>query len=183
MSQMNAVMKPEPAAATTTRWLKPENTCIYQSHFSVLHCVVQGQGVYNGVFAVRLFPASYPDNYISLNYTEPDDGTREIGILENLNQFPEDARRLVCSSLERHYYEQVIVRIHSIRHRYGLLFFDVQTQRGTEQFITLWQHDRARDYGKNGKAILDIDDNRFVIPDLSALPAPDRRRLVQYIYW
>ena len=70
-----------------------------------------------------------------------------------------------------------------MRNEFGLLFFDVETQRGQEQFIMPWRHDRAEDYGANGKVLLDALDNRYIIPDVGALPPTDRRRLVKYIYW
>ena len=87
------------------------------------------------------------------------------------------------ASLERHYYEQIISGVHEVRNEFGLLFFDVQTQRGREQFIMRWRHDRAEDYSSNGKLLLDVSDNRYIVPDVAELPPADRRRLTKYIYW
>ena len=36
---------------------------------------------------------------------------------------------------------------------------------------------------EKGKVLLDASDNRFIIPDVQALPAADRRRFSSYVYW
>ena len=45
------------------------------------------------------------------------------------------------------------------------------------------QADRAHDYGPRGKMLLDTDENRYLIPDVQALPERDRRLLLRHIYW
>jgi hypothetical protein len=165
------------------RWLTPENTELFEGTFSLLHCRVQGDTLYRGAFAVPLFPISHPGRYISLRHTDAEETVREIGIIEDLRAFPEGARSLVCSSLARQHHEQTILRIHNVRVKYGVLFFDVETQRGREQFMTPWRRDRADDYSDNGRLILDFYDNRYIVPDLADLPPTDRRKLVRYIYW
>jgi len=165
------------------RRLTPANTRIFEGSFSLLHCQVEGAGLYRGVYAVLMFPVSYPDRYISLRYTDERDQDREIGIIEDLSVFPEDVRQAVRRSLIKQYYERVIHRIHDIECRYGLLFFDVTTGDGRETFVMAWRHDRAEDYGASGKVLLDALDNRYIIPDLRKLPAADRRLFLGYIYW
>ena len=46
-----------------------------------------------------------------------------------------------------------------------------------------WRHDRAEDFGTGGKVLLDVNENRFIVPDVMALPAKDQRRFTNYIYW
>jgi len=170
-------------AAIGVRRLTPENTILFSGTFSILHCAVKGDDVYRGVFAVRTFPIRQPDTFISLHYTNPGDKEREIGIIMNLKDFPSDQQELVNISLRAHYCERIIRRIYRIRHEYGLLFFDVETDRGKEQFIMPWRGDRAEDYGDEGKVLLDAVDNRYIIPRLLDLPSLDHRRLVSFVYW
>ncbi len=168
---------------TGYRRLTPDNTRIFEGSFSLLHCHVEGGGLYRGVRAVLMFPISHPDRYISLRYTDERDQDQEIGVIEDLLVFPEAVRQAVRESLVRQYYERVIHRIHSIECNYGLLFFDVTTGQGRERFVMQWRHDRAEDYGETGKVLLDSLDNRYIIPDVEKLPAADRRVFVNYIYW
>ena len=113
--------------ATGVRRLTPATTTVFEGTFSLLHCAVKGDDLYRGVFAVRMFPVRHPDRYISLHYTDAEDKEREIGMIEDLSVFPEEQRRLVMKSLQEHYYEQVIVRIHRVRYEFGLLFFEVES--------------------------------------------------------
>jgi len=168
---------------TTVRWLTPDSTHIFEGTYSLLHCTVKGAALYRGVFAVMMFPITYPDQFISLRFTDTEGKVREIGIIRDLRAFPQQAQQLVRASLKKQYHERFVTRVHGVKSRFGLLFFDVETQRGREQFVMPWRHDRAEDYSNTGKLLLDVFDNRYVIRDLSELPAADRRRLTSYVYW
>ena len=188
-------IEPKPAyedgrmVATGVRRLSPEDTHIFEGTFSLLHCAVKGDNLYRGVFAVLMFPIRYPDKYVSLWYTDIDtqdankDKDREIGLIEDMSAFPEEARRLIRESLVKHYYERIVARVHKVAYRHGLLFFDVETRHGPQEFVMRWSYDRAEEYGAHGKVLLDAFDNRWIIPDLTALPAKDRLEFTAYIYW
>lgn len=170
-------------ADTGVRRLIPETTTIFKGTYSLLHCSVEGDMLYRGVFAVRLFPVQFPDRYLSLHYTDADDKDKEIGVIEDLNAFSPEMQYLINESLSGHYYEQIIKRVNKIKCDHGLLFFEVETQRGEEKFVMPWRGDRAEDYGKQGKVLLDAMDNRLIIRDVEELPSADQRRFVSYIYW
>jgi hypothetical protein len=171
-------------SAMGVRLLTPENATIFEGSFSLLHCAVKGDTLYRGVYAVLMFPIRYPDRFISLRYTDVTDKEIEVGVIDDLSVFPEAVRRLVLDTLVKHYYEQTVTRIYQVENRYGLLFFDVETkQLGRLQFVMPWRGDRAEEYGPNGKALLDAFDNRYIIPDLAALPTADRNAFTSYIYW
>jgi hypothetical protein len=174
---------PAPEAGIGVRYLTPETATIFEGTFSLMHCAVKGDTLYRGVFAVLMFPISNPERYISLRYTDDKDKEQEIGVIEDLAVFPKEAQQVVRNSLVKHYYERVIQRIFDVEYKFGLLFFDVETGLGRSQFVMPWRGDRAEDYGANGKVLLDSFDNRYIIPDLSALPAADRRAFTNYIYW
>ena len=165
------------------RLLTPENTTIFEGTFSLLHCAVKGEDLYRGVFAVLMFPISHPERYISLRHTDVKDKEWEIGVIEDLGVFPAPAQKLIRTSLVKHYCEQIVSRIYDIEDRFDLLFFDVETQLGRRSFVMPWRGDRAEDYGTSGKVLLDAFDNRYIIPDVSRLPAADRNRLAAFIYW
>lgn len=168
------------------RLLTPANTTIFEGTFSLLHCAVAGDTLYRGVYAVLMFPIRHADRFISLRYTDAadKDKEKEIGIIDELGAFPAEHQRLVRNTLVKHYYEQVLTRIYGIDNRFGLLFFDVETQlQGRRQFVMPWRGDRAEDYGANGKILLDAFDNRYIIPDVAELPTADRNVFTSFIYW
>ncbi len=169
--------------ATGARRLTPATATIFEGSFSMLHCAVTQDTLYRGVFCLRLFPVRYPEDYISLRHTDMAEKDHEIGVIERLADWPGTVRDLIRASLHKQYYERVIRRVHAIEYRYGLLFFSVQTQIGLETFVMRWAHDRTEEYGLRGKVLLDAYENRYIIPDLDALPASDRRRFTAFIYW
>jgi hypothetical protein len=168
---------------TGVRRLTPATTTVFEGTFSLLHCQVKDDNCYRGVFALLLFPISQPDRNISLRYTDLEDKDQEIGVIECLSDFPAVQQQLIKQNLVKQYYEQRIQRIHGIKCLYGLLFFQVETQRGAEEFVMPWRHDRAEDFGADGKVLLDSLDNRYIIPEVSKLPASDRRLFLGFIYW
>lgn len=155
------------AVLTGVRRLSPATTTIFEGSFSLLHCSVQNDALYRGVYCLLLFPIRYPAGLISVRYTDMQDKDREIGVIEQLTDWPAPAQALVLA----------------IEHRFGLLFFSVQTQVGPEDFVMRWAHDRTEEYGERGKVLRDAFDNRFIIPDVTALPGADQRRFAAFIYW
>lgn len=165
-------------------WLTPGNAHVYESDFSLLHCRVERENaVYRGVFAALMFPVRHPQRFVSLRYFNASGREEEIGVIENLRDFPREEQRLIKQRLNRHYYEQVILRIYQIQSEFGLLFFDVETQRGREQFVMPWQADCAESFGEKGKVLHESLGNRYIVPDIEALPPVDQRRFTSYIYW
>ncbi len=172
-----------PRRIAGVRWLTPETSQIFQGTYSLLHCAVKDDTLYRGVFAVMMFPISFPERFISLRYTDREDKVQEIGVIENLRDFPPEAQRLIRASLAKQTHEKVIKQIYEVKEEFGLLFFYVQTDEGWERFVMPWRGDRAEDYSDQGKLLLDAYDNRYIIPDVEALPLADQKRLTYYIYW
>ena len=46
-----------------------------------------------------------------------------------------------------------------------------------------WTQSKAIEFARNGKLLIDVDDNRYVVEDIDALPKKDRERFLHYIYW
>ncbi len=165
------------------RYLTPENCHLYIGTLGSLHCIVDDKEAYANVYCLMTFPISHPYQYISVNYSDNEGKEQEIGVIETLENFPEEIQNLVRQSLGQHYFEQTIRRIYDSRWEYGLIFFDVETDSGRKEFSMRWQHDKALEYGRNGKVLLDTFNNRYVIPSVPDLPPADRNRLLRFIYW
>lgn len=170
---------------TGVRRLDPAQTKIFEGTFSLLHCAVTGDDLYRAVFAVRMFPIRYPDHFISLRFTTPDDKEKEIGIIETLNDFDPEAQVLIRASLVRHYYEQIICGIREIEYKHGLLFFKVvmAADQSERDFMMRWSTNSAEEYGEQGKVLIDVHENRYILPNVNQLPPVERRKFTSYIYW
>ncbi|MCC6492938.1 MAG: DUF1854 domain-containing protein [Pirellulales bacterium] len=171
------------AEAFVPRWLAPTDAEICPGARSTVTVVLANDEVYRGVFAVNLFPATNPQDYISLRVWTREGEQREIGILRNLDAWPIAAQMLVRHALDRRYFLQTIDRIESMHLELGHLHCEVQTAYGPKRFTMRWSQSQVQDFGQRGKMLLDLDDNRFLVPDVQALPPKERELFQRYVYW
>jgi len=165
------------------RWIDPGVAELRRGPFDALELALPNGEVHRGVFAVSCFPATCPNDFISLRVSDFDGQEREIGILRNLDQWPVECQALIHSALARRYYLRRITGIDDIRLEYGYLNFRVRTEQGPTRFTMRWTQSQAQDFGTNGKVLLDLEDNRFLVANTDALPRRDRELLQRYVYW
>lgn len=169
---------------TRVRYLTPEMCRIHVGTHGALHVTVMNDRIYGGVYAAYAFPVEHPTEYISLMRSTGSGGPdEEVGLIHKLDVFPPEQVELVRQALQRRYFIHTILRIHDIHWDHGLVAMDVETDKGRVKFLMRWQQDRAVDYGRDGKVLLDVDENRYLIPDVEQLPASERAAFTRIIYW
>jgi hypothetical protein len=173
------VVDPSP---TAIRFLAPDLCRIHLGTHDALHVTVRNERIYGGVYAAYAFPVGHPEEYISLIHTG-DEEEIEIGIIRDLGEFPEADAALVRQALERRYFVHAVTRIRRVGWKYGLVNMEVETDKGPADILIPWRHDRAFDYGRRGKVLIDVEDNRYLIPDLEKLSPRERNEFQRYIYW
>ena len=139
--------------------------------------VIDKNGVaYNDLEPRRLFPMTNPDMYITLL----DKDEREVAFVRDLNELDEDSANALRACFTDYYR---IPRITAIRHnekKFGVLYWDVETDKGPVRFrIRNVRHDLLR----LGTRVLvrDHNDNRYEIPDTEALDPHSKRILFTYL--
>ncbi len=168
---------------TEVRYLTPETCFIHLGSYGTLHVTIPDEWVYGGVYAVYAFPVAHKDRFISLLHRVPGSEDVEIGVIRDLTDFPPEQARLVRRALQQRYFIHTITRIHEIRWKYGLVALKVDTDKGPVDFLMRWKIDRAVDYGEAGKVLIDLDENRYLIPDLRKLTPRELADFTRIIYW
>ena len=168
---------------TEVRYLTPDVCRIHLGTLDALHCTVKNEGIYGGVYAVYVFPVAHSDHYISLLQRRPEREDLEIGIIRDLSLFGEEEQKLIRHALARRYFIHTVTRLHSVGWKYGFVSMDVDTDKGRVEFLMKWQQDRAVDYGEHGKVLIDMNENRYLIPDLGRLSPSERTDFTRIIYW
>jgi ABC-type multidrug transport system ATPase subunit len=135
------------------------------------------------VYVVRTFPASHPEQYLSVRSWDPQGDDVEVGLIRDLAQWPESCQEVVRDALNRHYLLRSLDRIHRITLAAGYLEFDVDASGQRRQFVMRWTQSQGVEFGEHGKLLIDTEDNRYVIRDVDALPKRDRERFLHYVYW
>jgi ATP-binding cassette subfamily B protein len=136
-----------------------------------------------GVFVVPTFPATRPEDYLSVRCWGDDGEERELGIVRRLADWPAEDRGIVGQAMARRTLVRAIRRIHDVRLAHGYLDFDVETDAGRGSFTARWTQSQAIDFGPDGKLLIDAEDNRWVVPRLEDLPKADREKFERYVYW
>lgn len=172
-----------PAASHRPRWLTPDNANIHLGGRGALHVTVVNDRIYPGVFALRCLPVHHPAEFISMRYVNVEKRETEVGLIRQIDDWPDNVQKLIRESLLKRYFVLSITSILRIKTVQGYLEFDVITDAGPISFVMRSQSDRAQDYGKRGKLLLDTDENRYLIPDIDDLPEPERLLFQRHIYW
>ena len=166
-----------------TRWLDPEVAEISEDANGTMFVRVQDEGTYNAAYALRCLPVHYPRGYISLSILTVKKQIVEVGIIRDLDAWPEASRSCVERSLLKRYLVLTVRGVKAITPYTNYLELRLETDQGARSIMLRWQTDKAHSYGEHGKMLVDSEENRYLIPDVSKLPEAERKLFERYIYW
>jgi len=144
--------------AGNVRYLSAGEFVLFKNPGGGLRLTLEGDRSYLRVMAKLCFPFSFPNKYISLR-----DDDDEIGIVLDLAQLSKEYRRWIEEDLEIRYFTPQVRAIKSIKHRYGGIEWQVDTDRGFKRLITKGVHDTMTEVEPGRYIITDVDDNRYEI--------------------
>jgi len=170
------------AADLAVPWIQAHEARLHLSAQNTLQMSWRDEQ-FDGVFAVCALPATYPGKFLSLRHADVEGQEYEIGMVHDLADWPRAARTLLEAALARRYFIRQIEAIEDIEVQYGLLTFQVRTDKGPAQFTMRSSHGCAQDYGSRGKLLIDVDDNRYLVADVDSLPRRQQLLFRRHIYW
>lgn len=162
------------AEISETVWLTPENASFCLKN-GFLYISLNGQE--QRAFLCRQFPFELLWEFISVL----DEDQCEVGIIRNIALFEGEVHSMLVNELEKRYYSPKINRILSMKERYGFSYWKVETPEG-EMAFTL--HDTFRSTVRVGEyrvILMDVDGNRFEIPDVRALDRKSYKKIELYL--
>ena len=115
-------------------------------------------------------PISQPDAFLALI----DGKGNEIVTLPDPNVLSPENLAAVQAELRQRYLTATVTAIHSARQEYGATYWSVETDRGARDFVTQSLQENAQWFSDTHLLLLDVDGNRFEIPDVVALDARSR---------
>ena len=134
---------------------------------------------YERVEIYQAFPFTDPDLYISVRM--PDEKAKEIGIIADLKKMSKKTQELLKEQIGYRYFTPKIKKVYSVKSEYGFAYFDVLTDSGRCRFVIRMNGGAVISLTETRILILDIDGNRFEIPDISRLSAKERKQLDIFI--
>lgn len=169
----------EETAEAEASWLEPDQLAMDAQLHGSLRVIYQGRE-YDGVHAVRAFPATCPRQFISLVWTREPGKAVELGLLRDLQRWPRAVQDAVERSLRRRYLLHPIHEIRQIRANGGLLKLSVVTDRGPVNLEMERRIDGPQPFGSRGMLLVDTRGNDYVVPDCAKLPVRQRKLLALY---
>ncbi|MBE6602365.1 MAG: DUF1854 domain-containing protein [Ruminococcaceae bacterium] len=162
------------AEISVTVWLTAENAS-FACKNGLLFVTYGGEE--KRAFLSRQFPFDFLWEFISVL----DEEQAEIGIIRRLSDFEGEAYALLRTELEHRYFAPTVIRILSVKERYGFSYWKVVTEEGNVSFTL---HDTFRSIiraGEHRLIFMDVNGNRFELPDVEKLDRKSYKKIELYL--
>ena len=167
-------MEKETEEMLRVRYLNDENAVFERTGTGFLSLRV-GEEFYPRVTVARMFPFSDKDEFISVRTAQ--ERSKEIGIVEKLSGVSRETAEMLEEQLTLRYFTPVIEKIIKIKDEYGFAYWNVVTNHGACSFTIRMGGNSVIHLADVRILILDIDENRFEIPDINRLTPAERKKL------
>ena len=135
-----------------------------------LRLTVEGDRSYPTVRPAWSAPLSHPRHYLSLL----DGKGKEIVMIPDPEELSPESLAAVKLELRRRYLTATVTTITDARVEFGATYWNVETDRGPRDMVTQNLQENAVWLSDSHILLLDVDGNRFEIPDIDALDARSR---------
>lgn len=131
----------------------------------------------------RCFPLSAQNTHIMVcTPGKENERGKELGVIKDTMDLTRESEAALLKELALHYFVPLVSQIYSIREEFGFLYWSVETDRGKKDFI---MRDSLigslRRVSKVRWLIIDINQTRYEIRDISALDAKSQGFLQRYL--
>ena len=128
------------------------------------------------------FPVSGEEVYLSVREANEEEET-EIGIIQNWTGLAEADRQAVAAELGLHYFVPRILRVYRIKDELGFLYWHVETDKGDKEFVmrnSVIHY--TREVSPGHYLLIDVNEARYEIPDVSSLDRHSLRLLKRFLF-
>jgi len=145
------------------KFLDPSKVKFFRAG-DALRVTIEGDRSCLRVVPMRAFPISMRNRYISIRDAEGN----ELGMIRDTDELDKDSRKLLEEEIRKRYFTPVIHKVRSVRDKFGIVEWEVETDRGPKEFLTRSLHDSLKETD-TGFIVTDIENNRYEIRDYSDL--------------
>lgn len=162
--------------STAVRHLTPENTHFEETEGKMLNVTVEGY-TFERVQVHSSFPHTDPEKYISIRTRE----NKEIGLIEKMSDFPQEQTEILIRQMKTRYFSPNITKIINVKDEFGYIHVAAETDCGECRFTVRGGGGSVIHPTANKYIITDVDGNRFIIPDVTKLPAKEYKMIDIYL--
>lgn len=160
------------------RYLTSEELSFYRTEGGLLGARLSGEDL-GRIALMCLFPLHDARHYLAVRreVREREDRYGEIGIIADMDDFPADQVALMQEELDRRYFVPVITATNAAKEEFGHTFWDVETTAGNRTFSMSDLNNNVLSLGEGRVLLIDMDGNRYLIPDIEQAGEKARRQL------
>lgn len=158
-------------------YLDPSKARFYIKYENFL-CLDYDGETYENLKLHRAMPFKLPDDYISVQDME----SKELFLIHSLYEFSDEQVGILTAVLKKRYFCPKISNIPSVKEKLGYLYFEVETDAGHKSFALRDATHNLRRLDDGARIIIiDVDGNRYEIPDVAKMPDKDFKRIEPYL--
>ncbi len=150
--------------------MNPSDLRLFYEPKDRLRLTVGDERSYPTVKPVWAAPLSRPGRHLALL----DGKGEEIAMVEDPKDLPPDSLAAVQEELRRRYLTATVTEVLHAKVEFGATYWRVTTDRGPRDFVTQNLQENAIWLSEHHLLLLDVDGNRFEIPDVQALDGRSR---------
>lgn len=148
------------------------SNCKFEKYGNSFLSIETGGEKTDKIAIYRTFPFSEPYKYLSIRKSTPK--AEEIGIIADLDDWPEEIKNLIKFQIDLRYFTPVIRKIKDIKEEYGFAYWTVETDKGSMNFTTsIWSP--ITRITETRLIVSDLDGNRFEISDFELLTKKEKK--------
>lgn len=126
--------------------------------------------IYHKVTPTRLIPYNSKTTYISIAYENDEKEFREIGVIKDMKELPQEQYDILDSYLEYKYYMPEITKVYNIKDNMrGAIFVKADTTSGSKTICIRDWYQNFRMIGYDYLYVNDADGNKYFCPDIHKL--------------
>lgn len=157
--------------------LDPARLTLFRDESGRLRVTLEGDRTFLDVRVARAFPFSEPDRWFGLL----DGRDRSIGLLESLAGLDPDSRAAAEASLRERYFLPEVTSIHEMREEFGVVYVEVDTDRGRRTFVVKGIRDSIETREDGSVMFYDVDGNRYRVASAERLDERSARLLGNFL--
>lgn len=111
--------------------------------------------------------------YLSVRTAE----NEEIGMIRSLDEFPKETQELLEEQVQLRYFAPEITKVLSVKEEFGYSYWEAETSSGLCRFTVRSGGGNVKLMTPNRLLVVDVDGNRFIIPELDRLSDKEYRMI------
>lgn len=164
------------AEAASITYLTAENATFRLTEGLMLAVTVNGEE-HPCVYVCCSFPHTNETAYLSIRNTD----NKEIGMVRSLDDVDNDTAQLLLNQLQIRYFAPRIIRLLSVKEEFGYSYWEAETDSGVCRFTVRGGGGQVKLVTPVRLLITDVDGNRFIIPDYTALADKEFRMIEMFM--